>query len=203
MALINARLDAQTADVADVVVVVAANFDTLVARRHRDAQRDAPRNDPNLDHLPPYPPHPLLGYPPHTHGPFFPTDHPLHVPSPRGQPHPYGLPHAVQGHYLFLGGPPPPFAGQHFSHVRRGARSGRWGRRPTIDPVVVGRAAHEATCFDKNALNRSMKMSVPTMGPNLDFKQWKKNFLTLLLSLKTPYLILQSAIRESSVWLDE
>jgi hypothetical protein len=36
--------------------------------------------------------------------------------------------------------------------------------------VVVGRAAHEATGFDKDALNRSMKMSVSTMGTNSDFK---------------------------------
>jgi hypothetical protein len=37
--------------------------------------------------------------------------------------------------------------------------------------VVIGRAAHEATGFDKDALNRSMKMSVPTMGPTTDFKK--------------------------------
>jgi hypothetical protein len=35
--------------------------------------------------------------------------------------------------------------------------------------MVVGRAAHEATGFDKDALNRSMKMSVSTMEPNSDF----------------------------------
>jgi hypothetical protein len=28
--------------------------------------------------------------------------------------------------------------------------------------------------------NRSMKISVPTMGPNFDFKQWKRNFLNFL-----------------------
>jgi hypothetical protein len=33
-----------------------------------------------------------------------------------------------------------------------------------------------------------MKMSVPNMGPNTDFKQWKRNFLTIL-SLKAVYLI--------------
>jgi hypothetical protein len=54
--------------------------------------------------------------------------------------------------------------------------------------VVVGRAAHEATGFDKDALNRSMKMSVPTMGPSPDFKQWKRNFLNFL-SLKAACLI--------------
>jgi hypothetical protein len=46
---------------------------------------------------------------------------------------------------------------------------GRGGRLPAIDPVVIGRAAHEATGFDKDALNRSMKMPVPTMGPTTDF----------------------------------
>jgi hypothetical protein len=56
--------------------------------------------------------------------------------------------------------------------------------------VVIGRVAHEVTSFDKDALNRSMKMSVPTMGPNTDFKQWKMNFLNFL-SLKTTYLIPQ------------
>jgi hypothetical protein len=59
--------------------------------------------------------------------------------------------------------------------------------------VVIGRAAHEATAFDKDALNRSMKMSVPTMDPTTDFKQWKRNFLNFP----------QLAIRESGVWLDE
>jgi hypothetical protein len=68
--------------------------------------------------------------------------------------------------------------------------------------VVIGRAAHEATGFDKDALNRSMKMSVPTMGPTTDFKQWKRNFLNFL-SLKATYLIPWLAIRESGVWPDE
>jgi hypothetical protein len=54
--------------------------------------------------------------------------------------------------------------------------------------VVIGHAAHEATCFDKDALKRSMKMSVPTMGLNTDFKPWKRNFLNFL-SLKAAYLI--------------
>jgi hypothetical protein len=68
--------------------------------------------------------------------------------------------------------------------------------------VVVGRAAHEATDLDKDALNRSMKMSVPTMRPNSDFKQWKTNFRNFL-SLKAAYFIPQLAIRESSAWLYE
>jgi hypothetical protein len=68
--------------------------------------------------------------------------------------------------------------------------------------VVIGRAAHQATGFDKDALNRSMKMSVPTMGPTTDFKQWKRSFLNFL-SIKATYLIPQLAIRDSSVWLDE
>jgi hypothetical protein len=64
--------------------------------------------------------------------------------------------------------------------------------------VVIGRAAHEATGFDKDALNRSMKMPAPTMGPTMDFKQWKRNFLNFL-SLKAAYLIFQPPIRESGV----
>jgi hypothetical protein len=68
--------------------------------------------------------------------------------------------------------------------------------------VVVGHAAHEATGFDKDALNRSMKMSVPTLGPNLDFKQWKRNFLNFL-SLKAANLLPQLTIRESGALLDE
>jgi spore cortex formation protein SpoVR/YcgB (stage V sporulation) len=47
-----------------------------------------------------------------------------------------------------------------------------------------------------------MKMSVPTMGPNSDFKQWKRDLLNFL-SIKAAYLIPQLAIRESSAWLDE
>jgi hypothetical protein len=83
-----------------------------------------------------------------------------------------------------------------------GGHTTRGNRRPTIDPVVIGRAAHEATDFDKEALNRSMKMSAPTMGATTDFKQWKRNFLNFL-SLKAAYLIPQLAIRDSGVWLDE
>jgi hypothetical protein len=68
--------------------------------------------------------------------------------------------------------------------------------------VVVGRAAHEATGFEKDALNRSMKMSVPTKGPNADFKQWRRDFLNSL-SIKATYLIPQLAIRESGAGPDE
>jgi hypothetical protein len=46
--------------------------------------------------------------------------------------------------------------------------------------VLIGRAVHEFNGFDKESLNRSMKMNVPTMGPNNDFKQWKRNFLIFL-----------------------
>jgi hypothetical protein len=45
----------------------------------------------------------------------------------------------------------------------RPAASG--GRRPTIDHVVSGRAAGEIADFDKESINRSMKMDVPLMGP--------------------------------------
>jgi hypothetical protein len=62
--------------------------------------------------------------------------------------------------------------------------------------VVIGRAAHEATGFDKDALNWSMKMSVPTMGPTTDL--WKTNFLKFP-SLKGAHLIPKLAIRESGV----
>jgi hypothetical protein len=98
------------------------------------------------------------------------------------------VPPALQGHFPFRGGPPPSFTGHYFYNAHLGAHSGRRGRRPTIDQVIVGRATHEAIGFDKDALNRSMEMSVPTIGPNTDFKQWKRNFLTFL-SLKATYLI--------------
>jgi hypothetical protein len=69
--------------------------------------------------------------------------------------------------------------------------------------VVIGRDGHEAaTGFDKESLNRSMKMIVPTMGPNTVFKKWKRNFLTFP-SLKAAYLIPHLASRESGVRLDE
>jgi hypothetical protein len=61
---------------------------------------------------------------------------------------------------------------------------------------------HEATGFDKESINRSMKVSVPTMDPNTDFRQWKRNFL-IFMSLKGAYLTPHLAIRESGVWLDE
>jgi hypothetical protein len=68
--------------------------------------------------------------------------------------------------------------------------------------VVIGRAVNEATGFDEESLNRSIKMTFPNMGPNIDFKQWKGNFLTFL-SLNVAYLIPQLAIRKANVWLDE
>jgi hypothetical protein len=68
--------------------------------------------------------------------------------------------------------------------------------------VVIRRDVNEATGFDKESVNHSMKMTVPTMGPNTDFKLWKRNFLTFL-SLKAAYLIPQLSIRESCDSLDE
>jgi hypothetical protein len=68
--------------------------------------------------------------------------------------------------------------------------------------MVIGRVVTEATGFDKESLNRSMTMTVPTMGPNTELKPWKRNFLTFL-SLKAAYLISQLAHRDSGVWLDE
>jgi hypothetical protein len=116
----------------------------------------------------------------------------------------------MAGHSPFPGGPPPPFSGglplpflgRHSPSTQRGGHTTRGGRRRTIDPVVIGCAAHEATGFDKDALNRSMKMSVPIMGPTTDYKQWKRNFLNFL-SIKAAYLIPHMAICDSGVWLDE
>jgi hypothetical protein len=53
--------------------------------------------------------------------------------------------------------------------------------------VVIGRVVHEATGFNKESLNRFMKMNVPSMGPNTDFKKCKRNFLSFV-SLKAAYL---------------
>jgi hypothetical protein len=41
--------------------------------------------------------------------------------------------------------------------------SARGGRRPIIDPVVVGRAAGEAADFDRDSMIKSMKMNVPVI----------------------------------------
>jgi hypothetical protein len=68
--------------------------------------------------------------------------------------------------------------------------------------VVIGRVVHEATGFYKESLNRSMTMTVPIMGPNTNFKSWKRNFLTFL-SPKAAYPIPQLVIRESGDRLDE
>jgi hypothetical protein len=68
--------------------------------------------------------------------------------------------------------------------------------------VVIGRDVNEATGLGKESLSRCMKMTVPTMGPNTDFKSWKLNFLTFM-SMKVVYLIPQLAMRESEIWLDE
>jgi hypothetical protein len=45
-------------------------------------------------------------------------------------------------------------------------------------------------------------MYIPTMGPNTDFKHWKRNFLTFL-SLIAVCMIPELVIRESGVSLDE
>ena len=197
------RLDAQPAH--DAAFAAASVGDPHVALRRHDAHT-APQPHLPAERLPPPPPYPLAGYALPDPGPFFPEAPPPRVPASRGHPHPYGPPLSMAGHSPFPGGPPspfpggppPPFPGWHSHPPQRGGHTTRGGRRPTIDPVVIGRAAHEATGFDKDALNRSMKMSVPTMGPTTDFKQWKRNFLNFL-SLKAAYLISQPAIRESCV----
>jgi hypothetical protein len=68
--------------------------------------------------------------------------------------------------------------------------------------VVIGRVVNEATGFDKESLNRSMKMTVPTKGPNTNFKPCKQIFLTFM-SLKVAYLIPLLAPHESGDWIDE
>jgi hypothetical protein len=61
---------------------------------------------------------------------------------------------------------------------------------PTVAAVAppLTRWSSAALHIKPQALIRTMKMSVPTMGPNTDFKQWQRNFLNFL-SLKAPYLI--------------
>jgi hypothetical protein len=43
-------------------------------------------------------------------------------------------------------------------------------RRPTIDSVVVGHAVGEFVDIEKDSINRSIKMNVPMMGPNIEFR---------------------------------
>jgi hypothetical protein len=78
----------------------------------------------------------------------------------------------------------------------------RGGRRPTIDHVVVNRAAGEIADFDRDSINMSMKMNVYVTGPNIEFRHCKNRFLDYM-SLRAAYLIPQLAQRESGVYLDE
>jgi hypothetical protein len=96
----------------------------------------------------------------------------------------YGGPQSPTSHSHTPSSHPPFHDGPPTSNALRGGHGGRGGRRPTIDPVVIGRVVNEATGFDKESLNRYMKMTVPTMGPNTDFKQWKRN------SLEAAFIIL-------------
>jgi hypothetical protein len=48
----------------------------------------------------------------------------------------------------------------------RAGPAARGGRRPTIDPIVFGRADGEATDLDKDFINMSMTMNVLVMGPH-------------------------------------
>jgi hypothetical protein len=98
----------------------------------------------------------------------------------RGQPY---IQHPSSGHLYMHGGlyleyghfhvpcslPHTP-GGQPLSHVPRGNVSVHTGHRPTIDPVVIDRAAYEATGIYRESLYRSMNMTAPTMGPNTDSK---------------------------------
>jgi hypothetical protein len=76
------------------------------------------------------------------------------------------------------------------------------GRRPTIDHVIVGRAAGEDADFDIDSINRSMKINVPVMGPHTEFRHRKNRFLAFL-SLKAAYLIPKLALRDFGAYLDE
>jgi hypothetical protein len=105
--------------------------------------------------------------------------------------------------------PTPPHAPPMFPHgpprhpsVSAPPAGPRRGRRPTIDHVVVNHAASEAGDFDRDAINWSMKLNVPVMGPNQEFRHWKNMFICFL-SLKAAYLIPQLALRESGTYHDE
>jgi hypothetical protein len=65
MVLINARLDAQTADAA-IVATAADDADPTVAQRRHDAQRELPSHEQPMDLLPPPPPYPPTSYGPST-----------------------------------------------------------------------------------------------------------------------------------------
>jgi hypothetical protein len=82
--------------------------------------------------------------------------------------------HLVQTQHSVQGDQPPFLVGSLASNAFRGGHGGRGGRRPTINPVIIGCVVNETTGFDKESLNRSMKMTVPTMGPNTDFMSWKR-----------------------------
>jgi hypothetical protein len=152
--------------------------------------------------LPPSPP-PTTLFSHHEHPPVqhFPPSQPYPQRPLGALSPPHGGPPLQSGHPQTPCGPPPYPGDQPFPNEHRGGNGGRGGRRPTIIHVAIGFAAHEATSFDKESLNRSMQMIVPTMGLNTDFKQWKRNFLTFM-SLKAASLIPQLDIRESRVWLD-
>jgi hypothetical protein len=73
---------------------------------------------------------------------------------------------------------PPLFPHIQLPHVRhphvfvpRARLAARGGRRPTIDPVDVGRAAGESSDFDINSINRSMKMNVPVTDHATEFRR--------------------------------
>jgi hypothetical protein len=84
MALIIARLDAQTANAAAAAATPVA--DPLVAQRRHDAHHDPPRHEQSED-LPPPLPYPAAGYAHPTHGPLFPEAPPYRAPISRGHPH--------------------------------------------------------------------------------------------------------------------
>jgi hypothetical protein len=176
-----------------IIVCLYAQVSETATQRQRDAQRDAPRSQATTLVHPPLPRHRHLGYNDPALGPPFNDGHPYQHHISSGQPPMYGVPQPLRGHSPMSGGPPLFPCGQDFSPTHRGVHGGRGGRRPTIDPAVIGRAVNEDVGCDKESLNRSMKMSVSTMGLTTDFKQWKRSFLTFL-SLNAAYLIPQLAL---------
>jgi hypothetical protein len=61
-----------------------------------------------------------------------------------GEPYLHGSPQLLHGHSQVPGGLSHMPGRRPFPHVLRGSNTVRWGHRPAIDPVIIGRAAHEA-----------------------------------------------------------
>jgi hypothetical protein len=83
----------QAAQTAVAAAAAAAPFGAIpVARRRHDAHSAPSPHELPVEQLPPPPPYPPAGYALTTLGPFVSEAPPHNVPTPRGHPHPYGLP---------------------------------------------------------------------------------------------------------------